>query len=73
MDYRELRRANKMARNWMINCERHGFRYVVFVNATEERLRKYMETELPEATSYSGATDQEVEAARKLHLPIYLY
>ena len=62
-----------MKRNWMVICERHGFRYVIFVNATEERLRKYMETELPEAKSYTGATDQEVEAARTLHLPVYLY
>ena len=62
-----------MKRNWMINCERHGFRYTIFVNATEERLRKYMETELPEAVSYSGATEKEIEAARTLHLPVYLY
>lgn len=62
-----------MKMNWIVNCERHGFRYVVLVNATEERLHKYLETELPEATSYSGATDREVEAARALHLPVYLY
>ena len=62
-----------MARNWVINCEKYGFRWVIFVNATEERLRKYMETELPDAKSYSGATDKEVEAARTLHLPVYLY
>ena len=62
-----------MKRNWVITCERYGFRYTIFVNATEERLHKYMETELPEARCYSGATDQEIEAARILHLPIYLY
>ncbi len=57
----------------MVTCERNGFRYKVFVNATEERLRKYMESELPEAVNYSGATEKEVEAARLLRLPIYLY
>lgn len=62
-----------MKRNWMVTCERHGFRYVVIVNCTEERLGGYMETELPEAISYTGATDSEVEAARVLRLPIYLY
>ena len=62
-----------MKRNWIITCEKYGFTYKVFVNATEERLNKYMETELPDAKRYSGATDQEVEAARVLHLPIYLY
>jgi len=60
-------------RNWIINCQRNGFKYVVFVNATEERLRKYMASELPEAVSYSGARESEVEAARTLGLPIYLY
>lgn len=62
-----------MKMNWIVTCERHGFRYVVLVNSTEERLREYMETELPEAISYTGATDAEVEAARLLRLPIYLY
>ena len=62
-----------MKRNWMVTCERHGFKYTVFINATEERLLKYVETELPEAKAYTGATDAEVEAARILHLPIYLY
>ena len=62
-----------MKRTWIIKCERNGFRYKVFVNATEERLHKYLETELPEAKSYTGATEQEPEAARTLHLPVYLY
>ena len=62
-----------MNRNWMITCERNGFRYKVFVNTTEEALRDYMATELPEAVSYTGATDAEIEAARMLNLPIYLY
>ena len=62
-----------MKRNWMVTCERHGFRYVIFVNCTEERLRGYMETELPEAVRYVGARDTDVEAARTLGLPIYLY
>lgn len=60
-------------RTWIVNCQRYGFKYVIFVNATEARLHKYMETELCEATSYSGATDAEIEAARKLGLPVYLY
>lgn len=60
-------------RVWMVTCERFGFTYKVFVNTTEERLRDYMETELPEAVKYTGATDAEVEAARLLKMPIYLY
>lgn len=64
---------NQYKRNWMIKCSRNGFSYVVIVNTSEERLQGYMATELPEAVSYTGATDAEVEAARVLHLPIYLY
>ena len=60
-------------RNWEVICQRNGFKYVIFVNCTEDRLRKYMETEIPEATHYTGARDTEIEAARCLGLPIYLY
>ena len=60
-------------RTWMITCERYGFRYKVFVNATEDRLQKYMASVLPEAVKYTGATDAEIEAARLLQLPVYLY
>lgn len=62
-----------MARNWMITCERNGFRYKIFVNATEDRLHEYVESEIPEAVKYSGATDKDIESARQLGLPIYLY
>ena len=62
-----------MKRNWMITCQRFGFTYKIFVNATEERLQKYMETEIPEAVKYTGATEKEVDAARLLGLPVYLY
>ena len=67
------RKGMTMKLTWMVTCERYGFRYTIFVNATEDRLRKYMESELPEAVSYTGATDKEVEAARLLKLPVYLY
>jgi hypothetical protein len=32
-----------------------------------------MDSELPEAVKYTGATDAEIEAARLLQLPVYLY
>lgn len=60
-------------RNWKISCQEHGFKFVIFVNATENRLRSYIETEIPSVISYTGATDKEIEAARELQLPIYLY
>lgn len=60
-------------RVWIITCENRGFTYKILLNTTEERLHDYMKTELPEAKSYSGASDAEVEAARTLRMPIYLY
>ena len=62
-----------MKRTWMITCEKFGFTYKIFLNATDERLHKYIATELPEAVKYTGATDKEIEAARMLGLPVYLY
>jgi hypothetical protein len=43
------------------------------VRTTEEKLRGWMETELPEAVSYRGATEAEELAAKVLGLPIYCY
>ncbi len=58
---------------WVITCQQNGFTYKIFIDTVEEKLHAYMETELPQAVSYSGATEQEVKAARDLRLPIYLY
>lgn len=60
-------------RVWSVKCSRNGFTYCVMVRTTEEKLRGYMETELPEAVSYSGATEAEELAAKVLSLPIYRY
>ena len=62
-----------MKQTWMVTCERYGFRYKIFVNSTEDRLRKYIDSELPEAVTYTGATEAEIEAARTLGLSVYLY
>lgn len=60
-------------RIWKIKCSRNGFTYCIMVRTTEEKLRGYMKTEVPEAVSYSGATGEEELAARVLKLPIYYY
>lgn len=60
-------------RVWKIKCARNGFTYCIMIRTTEEKLRGYMETELPEATSYRGATEEEGQAAKVLGLPIYCY
>lgn len=60
-------------RVWKVKCSRNGFTYCVMVRTTEEKLRGYMETELPEAVSYRGATEEEEQAAKVLGLPVYCY
>ena len=60
-------------RVWNIKCSRNGFTYYIMVRTTEEKLRRYMETELPEAISYCGASEEEELAAKVLKLPIYCY
>lgn len=60
-------------RIWKVKCSRNGFTYCILIRTTEERLQKYMLTELPEAVSYSGATEAEELAAKVLKLPIYCY
>lgn len=60
-------------RVWLVTCERNGFTYKILVDATEKRLIEYMKTELPDSKRYVGATEKEIEAARDLRMPIYLY
>ena len=60
-------------RVWKVKCSRNGFTFCVMVWNTEEKLRRWMETELPEAVSYRGATEKEEQAAKVLGLPIYCY
>lgn len=60
-------------RVWKVKCSRNGFIYCVMVRTTEEKLRGWMETELPEAVSYCGATVGEELAAKVLGLPVYCY
>ena len=60
-------------RVWKIKCARNGFTYCIMIRTTEEKLRRWMETELPEAVFYSGATEAEELAAKVLGLPVYCY
>lgn len=60
-------------RVWTVKCSENGFSYVVFVRTTEEKLRDYMKTELPNAVSYCGASEKEISAAKILGLPVYCY
>ena len=60
-------------RVWIVNCSKRGFTYKIFVETNEAGLRSYMESEIPEAYSYSGATEKEIAAWKLSGLPIYLY
>lgn len=62
-----------MKKVWLVKVSRNGFLVCVFVRATEERLHDFIESELPHAVSYTGASDSELESGLKLGLPVYCY
>lgn len=57
--------------NWIVKINVNGFKSAVMISGTEQELQAYIETELPCATSYRGATEDELEAAQALGLPVY--
>lgn len=62
-----------MKRNWIYWFMMNGFKMTVIINGTEDEMRDYLSEVNPNGNGkYSGATDSEVEAAKKLGLPIYL-
>ena len=62
-----------MRRIWIVTTKRNGFMFKVLIRATEEKLREYIASELPEAVRYTGASQEEVSAAEDLGLLIYCY
>ena len=62
-----------MRRAWLVKVSWNGFIVCVFIRATEERLHDFIETELPGAVSYTGATESELESGLRLGLPVYCY
>ena len=60
-------------RVWMVSYEVKGFKVKIFIERTEENLWNYMETELGGMHGYSGATDEDVKAAKTIGLQIYMY
>ena len=60
-------------RVWVVSGINNGFVWKVLIRTTEEKLHGYIETELPTATKYTGATEKEISAAQLLGMPIYCY
>lgn len=62
-----------MKRNWIYWFMMNGFKMTVIINGTEDEMRAYLSEINPKMDGrYSGATDEEVAAAKKLGLPVYL-
>lgn len=61
-------------RIWKVTCEKEGFKFLIFIEATEAELVSYMSMELSSYTykTYSGATEEEVAAAKLLGMHIYI-
>lgn len=62
-----------MKRNWIYWFSMNGFKMTAIINGTEDEMRAYLTEINPKGDGhYSGATDDEVSAAKKLGLPVYL-
>lgn len=59
-------------RLWKVRVDLNGFEVMVMVSAREEELKGYLNTELPRWSRYSGATEEEVKAAKALGMKFYL-
>lgn len=68
-----------MRRYWLVGFWKNGFEGKMLVYGTEQELWTYLNSEIGGGDErhtgdyhYSGATDQEVEMARKLGMKAYL-
>ena len=60
-------------RNWIYWFMMNGFKMTVIINGTEDEMRAYLPEINPKLDGrYSGATDADVVAAKKIGLPVYL-
>ena len=50
-----------------------GLKFPLFLETAEDHIREYMESELPNCDyRYSGATEEEIDNAKRLRLAIYM-
>lgn len=68
-----------MRRYWLVGFWKNGFEGKMLVYGTEHEMWEYLNSEIGGGDeshtgnyNYSGATDQEVEMARKLGMKAYL-
>lgn len=59
-------------RYWLIHWTNFGFDYPVIIHGTEDEMREYCRYQYGYVPRYSGATDKEIEAAKTLHMKMYL-
>jgi len=58
---------------WIVTSSFNGFVFKTFIRSTEEKLRSFIDTELKNWTNYVAATDNQVNMANQLNMPIYCY
>lgn len=59
-------------RAWLITVKKNGFTFKVLVSGTEQDMRNYIDSELPDWKNYVGASENDIKAAQMLDMPIYL-
>lgn len=59
-------------RYWLVSINTNGFESKMLVYGTEQEMWSYMESEIGYIPGYTGATDEEVKAAKMLKIKAYI-
>ena len=60
-------------KTYIVTCENHGLQQRVFINCNESRAMECIAMAAPTARWFQEASDSDMQAARLLHLPVYMY
>lgn len=67
-----IERNNQIEMVWKITYESRLFQHMILVRGTENEMRDYLESEFGYVGRYSACTQQELDAAEILSIPIYI-
>lgn len=67
-----IERNNQIEMVWKITYESRLFQHMILVRGTENEMRDYLESEFGYIGRYSACTQQELDAAEILNIPVYI-
>lgn len=65
-------RNNQLERVWKVIYYNRRFEQVILVEGTEDEVHDYLESEFGFMGRYHALTDDEIQAAKKIGMKIYL-